>query len=241
MQLFGNGHRRTPPRCAAVIVAAGTSRRMQGQNKIMAELLGKPVIAYTVQAFETAECIDEIILVTRPEQVDRIKALMQEQGMRKVRMVIPGGVTRIQSVEKGLLSVSKGTELVAVQDGARPLVTPELIQRTVERARHSHAAAPAISVKDTIKVTDDAGRVLSTPERKMLRAVQTPQVFDRDLLLAAWEKARREGAVHTDDCGAMEAFGVPVYLTEGSEENIKLTTPLDLILAEELLRRRKEG
>ena len=124
------------------------------------------------------------------------------------------------------------TVLAAVQDGARPLVTEDMICRTVDMALSYHAAAPAIPVKDTIKVVGEDGRVESTPDRSTLRAVQTPQVFDKDLLVAAWQRAKKEKLQYTDDCSAMEGLGVHVYLTEGSEENLKITTPLDLKIAE---------
>ncbi len=239
MKLFGNTHGRTRLGCGAVIVAAGSGRRMEGADKIMAELCGRPVIVHTIAAFQSASCIDEIVVVARREQVSRMEDLVREYDLGKVTAVVPGGAERVDSVRRGLEAVSGEMELVAVQDGARPLVTEEIITAAVERAVRCHAAAPAIPVKDTIKTVDATERVTGTPDRAMLRAVQTPQVFQRDLLLAAWEKARREGRQYTDDCGAMEALGVPVYLTKGSEENLKLTTPLDLVLAEEILKRRQ--
>lgn len=239
MKLFGS-IRKKPPRCGAVIVAAGMSSRMQGVDKIMADLRGTPVIVHTLRAFEAAPEIAEIVLVTRPEQQEEMTVLVNREGFQKVTAIVPGGKTRVESVNHGLLALDKKTRLAAIQDGARPLVTLEIIRETVERARRSSAAAPAVPVKDTVKVADADGMVISTPDRETLRAVQTPQVFDRDLLLAAWEKARQEGKAYTDDCAAMEALGMKVYLTQGSEENIKLTTPLDMLLAEEILKRREQ-
>ena len=145
----------------------------------------------------------------------------------------------MESVQAGLNAASKETVLAAVQDGARPLVTEDIICRTVDMALSYHASAPAIPVKDTIKVIGEDGRVESTPDRETLRAVQTPQIFDRDLLLAAWQRAKKEKIPYTDDCGAMEGLGVHVYLTEGSEENLKITTPLDLKMAEMILEGRR--
>lgn len=241
MKLFGwTGKRAEHPICSAVIVAAGSSTRMGGVDKIMVELQGQSVISHTIRAFETAECIDEIIAVTRQDLIAPIQGEIDKYGFTKVSAVIEGGSTRIESVRKGLLAVRKDAALAAIQDGARPLVTVEVIQNVVAKAQRCHAAAPAVPVKDTIKVTDEAGKVTATPARESLRAVQTPQVFDRDLLLAAWEKAAQDGKAYTDDCGAMEGLGIPVYLTEGSEENLKITTPLDLILAEEILKRREQ-
>ena len=164
---------------------------------------------------------------------------IRENGFQKVKDVVPGGVTRVDSVHCGLNAMSENMELAAIQDGARPLVTPEIIERAVMQAVKCHAAAPAIPLKDTVKEIDGFGRVLSTPPRETLRAVQTPQVFQKDLLIAAWEKARKEGKTYTDDCGAMEALGISVYLIEGSEENLKITTPLDLFLAEHILQGRE--
>ncbi len=177
--------------------------------------------------------------MVRQEQTETAEAMLRD--LDKLRRVVPGGESRVESVRLGLQAVSRDIELVAVQDGARPLVTGEIITRTVERAAVCHAAAPAVPIKDTVKVVGDNDRVISTPDRAALRAVQTPQVFQRDLLLAAWEAARREGKEYTDDCAAMEAFGVPVYLTQGSEENLKLTTPLDLHLAEYILSGREKS
>lgn len=235
MKLFGS--LRQKDGCAAVIVAAGASRRM-GMDKIMAELQGQPVLAHTIRAFQECESIGQIVVVCRKEQVAAVESLVREYGFAKVSAVVPGGDSRIASVQNGLAALEDGVRLVAIQDGARPLVTGEIIETTVARAGRSRAAAPAIPLKDTVKQVDETGKVLSTPDRSTLRAVQTPQVFDRDLLFAAWKKAEQDGIAYTDDCGAMEGLGKSVYLTEGSEENLKLTTPLDMILAEEILKRR---
>ena len=239
MKFFNTLRENRRLRCGAVIVAAGASTRMQGTDKIMADLCGTPVIVHTLRAFEQSPEIDEIVLVTRPELRAELTSVTAREGFGKVTAVVPGGNTRMESVNRGLTALSKNIRLAAIQDGARPLVTGEIISAAVTKARTTSAAAPAIPVKDTVKVADSEGRVLSTPDRETLRAVQTPQVFDRDLLLAAWKKAEQEGKQYTDDCAAMEGLGKTVYLTEGSEENLKITTPLDLILAEEILKRRK--
>lgn len=232
--------KKEPPACGAVIVAAGSGQRMQGMDKIMGVLQGKPVIVHTISAFQNCDAISEIVVVARQGQTADMERLTKEYGLTKVTAVVAGGETRVDSVRNGLTALSRRVELAAIQDGARPLVIGEIIVRTVARAAECHAAAPAIPVKDTVKQIDSTGRVVSTPERSALRAVQTPQVFQRELLQAAWEKARRDGVQYTDDCGAMEALGVPVYLTEGSEENLKITTPLDWYLAERILERRQQ-
>lgn len=221
--------------CTAVIVAAGSATRMQGVDKILTNLQGEPVIVHTIRSFQNASCIDEIVVVSRADQLETVRSLVDEKNFHKVYAVVPGGENRMESVQAGLQAASEKTVLVAIQDGARPLVTEDIICKTVDMALSYHAAAPAIPVKDTIKVVGEDGRVETTPTRETLRAVQTPQVFDRDLLLAAWQRARKERLSYTDDCGAMEGLGVHVYLTEGSEENIKITTPLDLKIAELIL------
>mgnify|MGYP000365120476 CR=1 FL=1 len=223
------------PYCAAVIVAAGTSSRMGGTNKILTVLENLPVICRTVDVFDKCAMIDEIIVVTRPDVIERMSRVCV--AYEKVHIVVSGGASRTESVQKGLAAVSEGTQLVAVHDGARPLVPAEVITKAVAKAAKFGAAAPAIPVKDTIKVSE-SGAVDATPRRETLFAVQTPQVFDADLLRGALQNAEEHGLALTDDCSAVEALGMSVQLTEGSEENIKITTPLDLELAEAIVARR---
>ena len=222
--------------CGAVIVAAGSASRMGGIDKVMAPLGGVPMILRTVRAFEDCEAVKEIVIVTREDLMGPIAELCS--GFTKVRSVVQGGSSRQESVKLGLLAFSKEVRLAAVHDGARPLVSGELIDRVI-RAAHSYgAAAPAIPVKDTIKVFE-GGFIAATPDRSTLRAVQTPQVMDRDLLLGALEKAEQEGTALTDDCSAVEHIGMRVRLVEGEERNLKVTTPLDLKIAELLLEEKK--
>ena len=232
MKIFDWHREKRWTHCTAVIVAAGSATRMRGVDKIMANLNGEPVIAHTIRSFEHARCIDEIVVVAREDRLEQMRQLVEEKGFTKVSAIVAGGKDRMESVQAGLNAASRETVLAAIQDGARPLVTEDMISRTVDMALSYHAAAPAIPVKDTIKVVGEDGRVESTPDRATLRAVQTPQVFDRDLLVAAWQRAKKEKLQYTDDCSAMEGLGVHVYLTEGSEENLKITTPLDLKIAE---------
>ncbi len=228
------GMRKTLPlkTCGAVLVAAGSASRMGGIDKVMAPLGGTPMIVRTARAFQDCEAIKEIVIVTRQDLILPITGLCQ--GMDKVKAVVVGGGSRQESVWLGLNALSKGVELAAVHDGARPLVSGALIDRVV-RAAHSYgAAAPAIPVKDTIKV-EQGGMIASTPDRSTLRAVQTPQVFDFDLLRGALQKAEKDGAAVTDDCSAVERLGMNIRLVEGEERNLKVTTPLDLKIAEMLL------
>ena len=222
--------------CGAVIVAAGSASRMGGIDKVMAPLGGEPMILRTVRAFEDCETVKEIVIVTREDLMGPIAELCS--GFTKIRSVVQGGSSRQESVKLGLLAFSKEVRLAVVHDGARPLVSGELIDKVI-RAAHSYgAAAPAIPVKDTIKVFE-GGFIAATPDRSTLRAVQTPQVMDRDLLLGALEKAEQEGIALTDDCSAVEHIGMRVRLVEGEERNLKVTTPLDLKIAELLLEEKK--
>lgn len=219
-------------RCGAVIVAAGNASRMGGIDKVMAQLGGEPMILRTVRTFNECDAIKEIVVVTRPDLILPISHLCA--GLTKVKAVIAGGATRQESVELGLHGLSDKVKLAAIQDGARPLVTWQVIDRVVRAANTYRAAAPAIPVKDTIKVVT-GGIVKETPDRSTLQAVQTPQVFDIDLLRGALKKAKLDGAAVTDDCSAVELMGMSVKIVEGDERNLKVTTPMDLKIAELLL------
>ena len=223
-------------KCGAVILAAGSASRMGGIDKVMAELDGKPMIARTVRAFQECDAVSEIVIVTREDLILPITGLCK--ACPKVTAVVAGGKSRQESVGKGLNALSKDVKLAAVHDGARPLITWQLIDWVIRAANTYGAAAPAIPVKDTIK-TVEGGVVVNTPERSKLRAVQTPQVFDIDLLKGALLKAWQDGAEVTDDCSAVERLGMKVKIVEGDEKNIKVTTPMDLRIARMLLEGQK--
>ena len=223
------------PRCAALVAAAGSSSRMGGINKLLEPLDGIPVLVRTLTALERAQRADSIVIATREEDLITVSQLCKTYGITKCKKVIRGGEDREHSVLLAALEAEPDTELLAVQDGARPLVSPALIDRVIEAAQRCGAAAPAIPVKDTIKTVREDEAVEETLERSRLRAVQTPQVFEASLLKAALQAALEEGAVLTDDCSAVERLGKVVYLIEGEETNLKITTPTDLILAEALL------
>ena len=214
--------------CGAVIVAAGSASRMQGVDKILEDLDGKSVIARTVETFQNCDAIREIVVVTSPERIVAIMDLCA--GMDKVKAVVAGGASRQESVSNGLNALSSKVKLAAIHDGARPLVSWQLIDRVVRAANSYGAAAPAIPVKDTIK-TVQGGVVKDTPDRSTLRAVHTPQVFDFDLIRGALKKAQEDNASVTDDCSAVERLGMSVKIVEGEERNLKITTPLDLAVA----------
>lgn len=219
-------------RCGAVIVAAGSASRMGGVDKIMANLKGVPVIARAAGKFQDCDAISEIVIVTREDLILPVSSACR--GMSKVTAVVAGGKSRQESVHLGLNALSDRVRLAAVHDGARPLVSWQVIDRAVRAAHTYGAAAPAVSVKDTIKVVQ-GGVVQQTPDRAGLYAVQTPQVFDVDLLRGALKKAALEDARLTDDCSAVERMGMSVKIVEGDERNIKITTPVDLKIAEMLL------
>lgn len=224
------------PFCTAVIVAAGASTRM-GRDKLLLELGGVPALVRAVRAFGSCGCVDEIVLVVQAGRIDEFAALREQYALGKVTKVVAGGETRAQSSLNGVLAADRRATLIAIHDGARPLVTPELIEATCALARVRQAAVPALPVKDTVKRAQGDQAVETLP-RDALVTVQTPQVFRAELIRAALTSAVAQGLALTDDCSAVEAAGVPVALAPGSEENLKLTTPLDVELAELILRRR---
>lgn len=221
--------------CTAIVPAAGRSVRM-GEDKLLLPLGEVPVILRTLRTLESSRYITEIIVAVREEQIVPLGQLCKDAALTKVRKIVIGGETRSASVLAGLREADPASELIAVHDGDRPLVTVEIINAAIEKAAERGAAAPAVPVKDTIKRVSD-GKVTETLNRSTLYAVQTPQVFEHGLILGALEKALTEEADITDDCSAVERIGMPVCLTEGSYDNIKLTTPEDLAVAEAILER----
>lgn len=237
-KLFHKKKKEAHPFCSAIVAAAGSSRRMEGENKLLLPLDGIPVLARTLMALNGAELVDEIVVAVREEDLLPTGDLCRIYGVSKPVKIVRGGETRLASVLAASLECREEAAFLAVHDGARPLADPALIDRVVALAHRTNAAAPAVPVKDTIKVIRD-NVVVSTPPREELRAIQTPQVFDAQLLRAALQAAAASGVEVTDDCSAVERLGKEVYLTEGSYENLKITTPEDLLLAEGLMRRRE--
>ena len=225
-------------RCSAVVPAAGSSTRM-GQDKLLLPLGEQPVLLHTLRALDACPYITEIVVVTREELIVPIGQLCRDAALEKVRKVIVGGATRSHSVLAGLGELSPDAELAAIHDGARPLVSQAVLEAVIRRASECGAAAPAVPVKDTVTRARD-GLVTATQDRAELRAVQTPQVFQVDLIKTALQKALEDGAELTDDCAAVERLGIGVALTEGDYCNLKLTTPEDLAVAEALLAWREE-
>lgn len=227
---------KTMPLCTMVVAAAGSSSRMCGVDKLFAPVGGVPVLLRTLRAIDASKLVNEIIVAAGENNMEAVAALCAGAGLCKPIRVVLGGATRVHSVLAAALEAQPKTGIIAVHDGARPFAGPELIDECIRAGHRLQAVAPAVAVKDTVKVVAEDGRVVATPERETLRAVQTPQVFHADLLKAALTAALQSGAPITDDCSAVELLGKAVYLIPGEEKNIKITTPHDLLIAEAMLK-----
>lgn len=222
---------------SAIIVAAGKGSRMGAAvNKQYLMLLNKPVLAYTLETFERTESISEMIVVVHPEDRRLFEECILPFGFRKITAIADGGFDRQASVYNGLLQVGPESDIVAVHDGARPLVSPTVISNSVAVAARYGSACVGVPVKDTIKMVDTNHIILDTPERSMLWTIQTPQTFQREILINAHEKAIAEGYRGTDDAVLVERLGVPVKMVMGSYTNLKITTAEDLVVAEAFLK-----
>ena len=221
---------------SVVIVCAGNSTRMGGVNKILLPLGERKVIGVTMQAFQSCESVSEIIIVAREDDIPAIQAEAEAAGITKLAACTTGGYTRQESVFNGVRKISKESELVAVHDGARPLVKPEHIEKVIKDASVFGGATLGVPVKDTIK-TVDGGLIIDTPPRSSLYITQTPQIFKRRLYFEGIDFALEHGLDFTDDCQLVEAIGGKVAMTVGDYTNIKITTPEDIAIAEVLLKR----
>ncbi len=228
------------PFLSAVIVAAGSSSRMGGEDKQFLPIAGVPVLGRTLLAFEECDTISEIIVVTKPASIDRVRSLCKEQNITKLAAVVAGGETRAQSVKNGVAAVSEDCSFVAIQDGARPLIRPEDITRCAHDAFRCGGAVLAVPVTDTIKYGKKNGFVEYTPSREKLFAVQTPQIFNIEIYRSAMERAFKELSDWTDDSRIFENDARKVFLTPGSRDNIKITSPEDVVVAEAFLKIRKQ-
>ena len=230
---------------AAVIVAAGRGSRMGlDRNKVLYSLCGEPIVVRTVRAFTKSGLFDGgVVVVTGADDIAEMKQMFESASV-SVRAVVTGGADRQESVFCGIAACDKNADIIAIHDGARPLVTREVIERTIESAKQFGSGVAAVMLKDTIKRVDESGCVIDTPIRDTLRAVQTPQTFDARLIRTAHERFRHgnaDGLRATDDAMLAEWMGHTVHLTDGDVENIKLTTPEDMLLAGEVLVRRGEA
>ncbi len=228
---------------SAIIVAAGSSRRM-GFDKLTAPLAGKPVLAHSIAAFAVSEVIDEIILVTREERISELRELAVSERFPKIARIIVGGAERHLSVWNGLQAVDPRAEFVAIHDAARPLVTPGVIRETLARARKHGAASCAAPVADTLKraVAKDSEMMVSDGvDRENLWAMQTPQIFSKAQIVAAYERVLANGEVVTDEVSAIQRAGGEVALLHNHDWNFKITLPNDLALAAQILSLRSES
>jgi len=223
----------------AIVLAAGQSTRMGGgPNKQFIELLGKPLVYYSLAAFEQCRLVDAFVVVRRPDCARQAEQIVHEAGFQKVVAFTDGGIERQNSVWNGLEKCDPATDIVAVHDGARPLVTPALIESTVASAQAHGTGISASKVVDTIKEANADKTVVRTVDRTKLWAVQTPQTVRLPLLREAYSKVFEKQAVVTDEAAAVESLGQKVYLVETPFLNLKITTPADLAVAEALLRQR---
>jgi 2-C-methyl-D-erythritol 4-phosphate cytidylyltransferase len=219
-----------------IVAAAGQGKRLgTGDNKVFLSLQDRPLLAYTLAVAETSALVDEVVVVTRADDIHRCRQLVNGSGYAKVRHIVPGGAERQDSIAAGLKVVSNSAGWVAVHDGARPFLSLSLLERVINAARLSGAAIAALPVKETIKRTDEQGFVAATLERRRLWSVQTPQVFRYSWIMAAYREAKQYGWQATDDAALVEKTGKPVKIVTGEETNIKITTPGDLFLARAIL------
>ena len=222
----------------AIVAAAGSSRRMAGEDKLFAEIGGIPVLARSLRELEASPNVHEIIVVTREESIVLVADMCAEFEITKATKILCGGEDRLESVLIGLNEADESAEYIAVHDGARPLVTQDIIADAFSKAYKYSAACPMVPVTDTVKTVKD-GFVEQTPGRETMYAAQTPQVIKADVLKAALHNARLHGLSVTDDCGAVEAIGLRPAMSIGSQENIKITRPWDIETAEAILEARK--
>ena len=223
----------------AILVAAGDSRRM-GFDKLFAAIAGTPVIAHTIRAFEQANCVDGIIIVAREDRHEEIKTIVRDENFKKVRSIIPGGKRRQDSVRAGLDHLDSSTKYVAVHDAARPLVTAQQIERVLQQCANHGAAALAEPINDTLKRADTDLLVSDSIDRHQLYAMQTPQIFERQLIEQAYRAVYAENLLVTDEVSAVERLGSKVVLVLNDDFNFKVTYPRDLPLAEFVLKQRKK-
>ena len=225
------------PICTAVIVAAGKGRRMGTEvSKQFLPLCGKEILAHSVEKFEKAEKIRDIVLVTGEDSLQDVREMAQEYGWKKIVAVVAGGKERQDSVWNGLQAVSDDTDIVLIHDGVRPFVTEDILNHSIETAMEMGSCVAGVPAKDTIKVCNGENVAVATPDRSTLWQIQTPQTFRKDLIMQAYQKAKAEGFVGTDDASLAEYSGCPVKVIMGSYRNIKITTKEDLLVGEAFLK-----
>lgn len=229
--------KKSSPRCSAVIVAAGSGERM-GTDKVFLDLAGVPVLVRAVRPFQESEYVDEIIIVTRTEKLAEVSDMCKEHGLSKVSKVVSGGATRTESALAGVSEVGPKCRLVAIHDAARPFITGELIGNLISCADEFLAAVPAVRCADTIRIVNDEGVITGDTDRNYAVQIQTPQVFDADIIKGALSYAVTHELSLTDDSSAAKMMGVKVHTVPGDPDNIKLTVPDDLVKGAAILKSR---
>ena len=225
---------------SAIIVAGGSSQRM-GFDKLFATIAGEPVIAHAMRAFERATCVSEIVVVAREQCHDEIKKIVSGAGFKKIQAIVPGGERRQDSVRAGLDHIDRDAKYVAVHDAARPLVTPEEIERAFEQCRVHGASTLAQPINDTLKHADADLLVDGSVDRHQLYAMQTPQIFDRNLIEDAYRAVHAKNVSVTDEVSAVERLGRKIAIVLNDDFNFKITYPRDLPVADFILQQRKRG
>ena len=224
----------------AIIPAAGQGKRMMaGVNKVFLELSGKPILLHTVAKFSACPSVDRLVVVVAEDEIVFIRRLLRGIPNLKPLEVVAGGSERQYSIANGLKAMNPDTEYVIVHDGARPLVSRETIDQVIETAKMEGAAVAAVPEKNTVKVIDDNNQVVSTPKRSTIWEIQTPQAFKRSIIERAYKQAETEGFLGTDDASLVERLGVPVKVVMSDYQNIKITTPEDLLIGEAFLREKR--
>lgn len=219
--------------CGVIIAAAGQGKRMGiSKNKLFIELSSKPVLVHTLERFQKISWINEIVIVVHPDEIGLVEHLLQEYNIN-IKALVPGGKERQDSVENGLSHIE--SDWVMVHDGARPFISIKKLEELYNQVQVKEAVVLGVPVKDTIKILDDSGIVISTPERKSLWAIQTPQAFRVPILNDAYRKAKVSGLIATDESSLVEKLGIKVHVIEGDYRNIKITTPDDIIIAQRIL------
>ncbi len=223
--------------CTAIIMAAGKGKRMQtAVSKQFLPVCGKEILAWTVDVFEKSPLVDKILLMASADGKEDVQNLWNNYGWKKVAAVLEGGKERQNSVANGLAAVGEDTDIVLIHDGVRPFVTEEMIADSIAAAQEYGGAVIGVPAKDTIKVCSADGLAVETPDRSTLWQIQTPQTFQRNLIVNAYEKADKDGFLGTDDASVAEFAGHQVKVVMGSYRNIKITTKEDLVIAEAFLK-----
>lgn len=223
---------------AVIIPAAGQGKRMKSDvSKQFIEIEGKPILAYTIEKFESTNIIDEIVVVVGKGEEDYVGEFIRDRyDFTSISKIVTGGKERQDSVYEGLKAISHDIDIVLIHDGARPMINPLDIEKIIDNTIRYKACVIGVKVKDTIKIVDTEGNVVETPKRKYLYAVQTPQAFETELIRNAYEKGVQEGVTVTDDSSLVEKYSnVKVKMIEGSYENIKITTPEDFYIAKRII------